>query len=1034
MSQTADETTQGVVTPLISPLVSIIVPAYQAEATLDRAIESLTGQTVADLEIIVVDDGSTDHTVAVANRWIEKDARVRLFTKANGGASSARNLGIAHARGRWIGFLDADDWFDKAFLHKLLAILERHPDAGVLYCDFALVDDDGKILEEQRVPVLSDPFGTLARSCVLSVHCALTRKDVMAAAGSFDEGLDLNEDWDLWQRIARTGTGFHGIHEVLAFYYTRPNSLSRRPRSLLVDGLEVIERICRADPNVPSRDPRYLNGLPAEEKPSLKLDWLLMCAANAIALGEDAVEYLDLVTGLDGVAMQPEDAASTVLGGLAFALCTDAPGLAASWPVVGPRLDAFWAALGGRIGHARSIDTARFLIHDRIFQADASRQAREVHAVLPAYIDIDSPLKAIDATGHDAVVVQVAKGRTVLGWLELPGLYVISADELADVIADAMRYWPDRKKLIEQTGVMTRPDFWAGVVQEGLRSRGWGLKARAKTPEKIVGSLGTRGRVFLARALAGSVRNAIHPEAETPENPVVQRLRDAATAATAGLPPSPFNAAAEQEWRDVEVNSPEYWDQVFEKANPWAYDSRYEQTKYEYTLDMIPGRPETALELACAEGHFTVQLADKVGTLLATDISTTAIKRNAERCAEAGKTNVEFAQLDFFNNAIPGSYDLITCSEVLYECGSLPRLKKIARNIFDHLKPGGCVVMAHVIEVSEERHRSGFDWDGVFGAKSIAEVFSEIEGFSLEAQIESEVYRIHRFRKLDGAALPTAFEERPMVAPPEPQYAAYVSWGGVKVTRKEASIERAVSVPILMYHRVAPRDDGPASLAQYRVTPEAFEAQLTWLRQNGYTGISPADLASAMEEGRAIPGRPVLLTFDDGYRDFATTAWPLLQHHGLSATVAVVTGKMGGVADWDEKFGTPAPLMTWEELQHVAAQGADVASHSATHRAFPSLSAEEVLKEAVLSAQAIERTTGSLPDTLIYPYGSYDRLSGRACELAGYRLGLGTASGIATLLADPMQMPRVEVSGFDDIGAFAARLTAVDPQSGRAKD
>jgi len=1035
MARVRLETTHGAAaSDSAAPLVSIILPAYQAEATLDRAIASLLKQSVADLEVIVVDDGSTDGTAAVAQEWVKKDSRVRLLSKTNGGASSARNLGMSKATGRWIGFLDSDDWFDTSFLQKLLAILERHPDAGVVYCDFALVDNDGRVLEEQRVPVLSDPFGILARSCVLSVHCALTRSDIMARAGRFDESLDLNEDWDLWQRIARTGTEFRGIQEILAFYYTRPESLSRRPRSLLVDGLEVIDRICRADPAVPSQDPRYANGLPAEEKPSMQLDWLLMCAANAIALGEDAVEYFDLVKDMDGVTMQAEDGASTLLGGLAFALCTDAPGLAPSWPVIGPKVDAFWAALGQRIGHARAIDTARFLIHDRIFEADARNQPFEATAILPAYVDIDESLADIDATGRDTVVAQIAKGQTVLAWIEMPGGAVIPAAALAEVISGVMLHWPDRKRLVKQTGVMLAPGFWVRLAQEGLRSRGWGLRARAKTPDRIIGSLGTRGRVFIARAMADTVLHRLESDPKPHGSALVARLKAEEAASALSLPSSPFTAEAEQEWRDVKVNSPEYWDQVFEHANPWAYDSRYEQTKYEYTLDMITGRPKTALELACAEGHFTVQLADRVDSLLATDISTTAIKRNAERCAEAGKTNVSFDQLDFFNNAIPGSYDLITCSEVLYECGTLPRLKKIARNIFDHLKPGGQLVMAHVIEVSEERDRSGFDWDGVFGAKSIAEVFAEIEGLSLEAQIESEIYRIHRFRKLDGAALPTQYEERPLVAPPEPQYAAYVSWGGIKVTRKEALVERAVAIPILMYHRVAARDDGPESLAQYRVTPEAFEAQLTWLRQNGYNGIAPADLASAMEQGNALPGRPVLLTFDDGYKDFATTAWPILQHHGLAATVAVVTDKMGGVADWDEKFGTPAPLMSWEELQRVSAQGAHVASHSASHRAFPSLSAEDILREAVRSSAAIERAIGIAPDTLVYPYGSYDCLSGTACEMAGYRLGLGTGAGVATLLANPMSMPRVEVNGFDDLDAFIRRMTAVGGESGRVKD
>ncbi|MDB5688826.1 MAG: glycosyl transferase family 2, partial [Sphingomonas bacterium] len=306
------------------PCVSIILPAYQAAATLDRAIDSLVRQTFSDLEIIVVDDGSTDGTSAAATARAAADARVRLIQQPNRGASAARNAGLAEARGEWIGFLDSDDWFDVEFLAKLLGLRDSAPNAGILYCDFALVDDAGRIQEEQHVPDLSDAFGVLARGCSLSVHCALTRADVMARAGHFDEALAVNEDWDLWQRIARTGAEFRGLREVLAFYYTRPGSLSRRRiEALARDGITVIERICRADPNLPAHDPRYANGLPAEERLPIELDWIVMCAGNAIGLGIDPVPFLDLVPNLSDAVLLPADAATTMTGALAFSRCVE---------------------------------------------------------------------------------------------------------------------------------------------------------------------------------------------------------------------------------------------------------------------------------------------------------------------------------------------------------------------------------------------------------------------------------------------------------------------------------------------------------------------------------------------------------------------------------------------------------------------------------------------------------------------------------------------------------------------------------------
>ncbi|WP_197277360.1 trifunctional glycosyltransferase/class I SAM-dependent methyltransferase/polysaccharide deacetylase [Sphingomonas profundi] len=1017
-----------------APRVSIVIPAYQAAATLDRALDSLVQQTFADWEAIVVDDGSTDVTAAVIASRAAGDPRIRAFRQPNLGASAARNHGLREARGEWIGFLDADDWFHPAFLKTLTDLARDHPQAGTVYCDFALVDRDGRILEEQRVPDLSDPFGTLARSCVLSVHCALTRAGIMRAAGPFDETLALNEDWDLWQRIARLGAPFRGVREMLAFYYCRPQSLSRRPLSLATDGLAVIDRVCRADPAVPARDPRYADGLPDEDRLPLKLDWILMCAANAIALGEDPLPYLDMIGDYAGAVLIAEHGVATFVGGLAFGRCTDSASLADGWDGLEPQVDRFWQALGARIGQTRAIDTCRALARLRVLGPAAFDRPFASSGVHVRRVDIAQPLPVIDPRGCDAVIVQVVEGEGALGLVHLPALGLIPPAALREAIVAAAPTWPERRRIMRSVGA-ARPLFWLHAAAAMSRSRGWGIKARIAQPGRIAGAAPLRVRAALARTLGRSIggrlryggTDAAYREAiaAVGRQEAGRLAGEQAAAGTAGA------AADAPAWREVAANSPAYWDQVFEQENPWAYDSVYEQTKYEYTLDLIgPDRPAAALELACAEGHFTVQLAARVGHLLATDISTIAIGRAAERCA--GQANVDYAQLDFFDGDIAGDYDLITCSEVLYECGSLPKLRTIARRIADRLKPGGALVMAHVIEASEERARSGFDWDGVFGARTIAEVFGAVGGLALEAQIETELYRIHRFRKTDAAIVPK-LTTRPIKAPPLPEYGAYVVWGGATVTRSEAARARAVALPILMYHRIAERDDGPAALAQYRLSPADFEAQLRWLRRHGYRGVTPAEWIAALARDQPLEGRPVMLTFDDGYCDFATAAWPLLQHYGMAATVGIVTDKVGGRADWDVAYGPPAPLIDWEALRRVAREGAVIASHSASHAALPALSGEAVLREAFRSRLAIGQALGREPDTIIYPYGAYDPLAARAAALAGYGLGLGTTPGIATLLSDPMHMPRIEVSGFGDLDGFVDALRRTDAETGRPR-
>src|SRR5262249_10549827 len=112
-------------------------------------------------------------------------------------------------------------------------------------------------------------------------------------------------------------------------------------------------------------------------------------------------------------------------------------------------------------------------------------------------------------------------------------------------------------------------------------------------------------------------------------------------------------------------------------VDPWRYASAYEQTKYEQTLSLLPaGRIGRALELACAEGHFTVQLASRVDDLVAADISRIALDRALERCGHLG--NVHFARLDLTADELPGRFDLIVCSEVLYDVGGQRELEGVA--------------------------------------------------------------------------------------------------------------------------------------------------------------------------------------------------------------------------------------------------------------------------------------------------------------------------------------------------------------------
>ncbi len=143
---------------------------------------------------------------------------------------------------------------------------------------------------------------------------------------------------------------------------------------------------------------------------------------------------------------------------------------------------------------------------------------------------------------------------------------------------------------------------------------------------------------------------------------------------------------------------------------------------------------------------------------------------------------------------------------------------------------------------------------------------------------------------------------------------------------------RAIGVPILMYHRVSPH--ASPTMRRFTVDPANFAAQLKYLREHGFHGITVAQFHHLRARGvRTWPGRPVILTFDDGYRDFADFALPLLQKYDFPATLYVVSGLVGATSRWLPGEDSRLPLLDWTDLARLPALGIEIGSHSMTHRA-----------------------------------------------------------------------------------------------------
>lgn len=190
------------------PEISVIVPVYKVEKYLDRCIESIVNQTYPDFELILVDDGSPDGSPILCDKWAEKDSRVYVIHKKNGGASSARNAGLKIAKGNWIAFADSDDWLDRTALKTLYDLANQY-NVPMAIGGMRVVQKytDASIVMKQNAKVLSNAdlmsrfFRLNGEPDTHSVCGAIIRRDILEDY-SFIEGR-MNEDVETCYYLAR---------------------------------------------------------------------------------------------------------------------------------------------------------------------------------------------------------------------------------------------------------------------------------------------------------------------------------------------------------------------------------------------------------------------------------------------------------------------------------------------------------------------------------------------------------------------------------------------------------------------------------------------------------------------------------------------------------------------------------------------------------------------------------------------------------------------------------------------------------------
>ena len=185
---------------------SVVIPLYNKANYIENTIRSVLDQTCDDYELIVVDDGSSDNSLALARKY-ESD-RVRVIAQANQGVSVARNTGIENARGSFIAFLDADDQWEPQYLETINALTEQYPESAIFVTAYAVDMGDGKIHYSTRLEpqtgCLPSYWLTLAKGYdFVWTSATVIRRDVLIEAGLFKPGEKIGQDLDMWARVAR---------------------------------------------------------------------------------------------------------------------------------------------------------------------------------------------------------------------------------------------------------------------------------------------------------------------------------------------------------------------------------------------------------------------------------------------------------------------------------------------------------------------------------------------------------------------------------------------------------------------------------------------------------------------------------------------------------------------------------------------------------------------------------------------------------------------------------------------------------------
>jgi peptidoglycan/xylan/chitin deacetylase (PgdA/CDA1 family) len=220
-------------------------------------------------------------------------------------------------------------------------------------------------------------------------------------------------------------------------------------------------------------------------------------------------------------------------------------------------------------------------------------------------------------------------------------------------------------------------------------------------------------------------------------------------------------------------------------------------------------------------------------------------------------------------------------------------------------------------------------------------------------------------------------------------------------------------VPVLMYHYISkPPDNADATLRDLAVDPNNFRLQMAYLKAQGYHTITPETLIAALTAGGPLPDKPIMLTFDDGYADAFSNAYPILKENGQTGTFFIITGLMN-----------QSGYLTWDQAKIMLAGGMSFGDHSKTHQNMAGRTDVWLKTEIFDTRDDIRAHLGFTPTVFCYPMGRYDRETVKVVQEAGFKMAFTTRGSSYLNSTQMLALPRVRIHGSTTLFKFIALIT-----------